>query len=851
MTLISNGTADVPSAGSGTGQVVRVSTTGNQNIDGLLDGYKWSGDTVTVAFPGTASVYGSGYDEAVHGFRPLTPQMVATASAAFTQVMAFTNLRITEGNAWTANIRLAHSSMPETAYAYTPYPDIKAGDAWFSGTTYDAPGRGDYAWYTFLHEIGHALGLKHPHETSPDVPVRMSSAYDFMEYSVMSYRSYAGATIAGGYPNEQYGFAQSYMMYDIAALQKLYGADYTNNAGNNVYTFSPTTGTMFIDGRSQGTPGANRILLTIWDGGGNDTYNFSNYSANLRINLTPGNASVLAPEQLVDLGDGHKASANVYNALLYNSDPRSLIENAIGGSGNDTVTGNQASNVLDGGAGYDTLTTPGSLFRYAISSDSGGTVFEGSQGRDTARNFEQFKFDDGLVVQADGNARVDDLFYFRSNRDIWNAHADPDMHYSQAGWREGRDPNAFFDTSWYLAQNPDVAAARINPLEHYHLAGWKEGRDPSAQFDTSSYLAFNPDIAAARIDPLEHYLAQGIYEGRSAKVFATTNSLSFVTLSYSGPDVILTDAAGPHRLTGIEQYKFWDGLVVQADGKALVDDLFYYDNNLDVWNAHVDPDTHYAQGGWRQGRDPNAFFDTSWYLAQNPDVAAAGVNPLEHYHLAGWKEGRDPSAQFDTSSYLAFNPDIAAARIDPLEHYLAQGIYEGRSAKVFATTNSLSFVTLSYSGSDVILTDAAGPHRLTGIEQYKFWDGLVVQADGKALVDDLFYYDDNLDVWNAHVDPDTHYAQGGWRQGRDPNAFFDTSWYLAQNPDVAAAGVNPLEHYHLTGWKQGRDPSARFDTSAYLAANPDVAAARIDPLEHYLAQGMYEGRVIPNDTLLA
>jgi len=453
---------------------------------------------------------------------------------------------------------------------------------------------------------------------------------------------------------------------------------------------------MFIDGQSQGTPGANRIFRTIWDGGGNDTYDFSNYASDLAVDLRPGGYSRLSSSQIADLGNNHHAKGNVYNALLYNDDPRSLIENARGGIGNDTIVGNQANNqlsggsgndvldgrtgndVLIGGAGTDTAVIHARLTQTTVSTSPGGPILHSPLGHDTLVGIEQYRFDDGTVVQADGNVEVDDLFYYVSNRDVWNAHVDPETHYAQAGWKEGRNPNALFDTKYYLAQNPDVAAAKVDPLEHYHLAGWREGRDPSAQFDTSSYLAFNPDIAAARIDPLEHYLAQGIYEGRSIKVFATANSFGVVALSYSGPNVIITDAAGPHRLTGVEQYKFRDGLVVQADGKALVDDLFYFRGNRDIWNAQIDPDMHYAQAGWREGRNPNALFDTNWYLAQNPDVAAAKVNPLEHYHLAGWHEGRDPSARFDTSAYLAANPDIAAARIDPLEHYLMQGMYEGR-----------------------------------------------------------------------------------------------------------------------------------------------------------------------------
>ncbi|MGF6229048.1 hypothetical protein QFZ27_003003 [Inquilinus ginsengisoli] len=99
MSLITDSALDIPSAGAGSGRVVWAGSTGNRNIDGLLDGYKWSGDSITVAYPGTASAYGSGYSEALHGFRPLTGPMIAAAGNIFTQIMSFTNLRITEGSA--------------------------------------------------------------------------------------------------------------------------------------------------------------------------------------------------------------------------------------------------------------------------------------------------------------------------------------------------------------------------------------------------------------------------------------------------------------------------------------------------------------------------------------------------------------------------------------------------------------------------------------------------------------------------------------------------------------------------------------------------------------------------------
>jgi hypothetical protein len=134
-------------------------------------------------------------------------------------------------------------------------------------------------------------------------------------------------------------------------------------------------------------------------------------------------------------------------------------------------------------------------------------------------------------------------------------------------------------------------------------------------------------------------------------------------------------------------------------------------------------------------------------------------------------------------------------------------------------------------------------HDLTGATRLFFNDGHIDEADGAPLVDDLYYDSEYPDVYLAGMDPEAHYAQYGWHEGRNPNAYFDTNYYLAQSPDVAAAGINPLEHFNTYGWHEGRNHSARFSTRGYLSAYPDVAAVGIDPLTHFLQFGMTEGRM--------
>jgi hypothetical protein len=92
---------------------------------------------------------------------------------------------------------------------------------------------------------------------------------------------------------------------------------------------------------------------------------------------------------------------------------------------------------------------------------------------------------------------------------------------------------------------------------------------------------------------------------------------------------VTIDGPSSHTvLSGFERYQFTDGTVDNKDGNPLVDDLFYFARNHDVWDAHADADQHYENSGWHEGRDPNAFFSTSIYLSANTDVRAANVNPL-------------------------------------------------------------------------------------------------------------------------------------------------------------------------------------------------------------------------------
>ncbi|TKW77503.1 MAG: matrixin family metalloprotease, partial [Bradyrhizobium icense] len=358
---------------------VGVSATNNPEIDGLLGGSKWSG-SITYSFPDAPSDYpSSGYSQtnepAVSGFSSAPTQMQAAINYAIGLIKGYTNISISYAGTNTADIQIAQSPAANpTSYAYYPGNYSAGGDIWF-GTAYNysQAALGNYYFATALHELGHAVGLKHSQETGGVANVAVPAAHDDSEYTIMSYRSYVGAPLTG-YTAESYGFSQTYMANDIIALQTLYGANYNTQSGNTVYTWSATTGQMFINGVGQLAPGggvggsANRVFETIWDGNGVDTYDLSNYSNGVSIDLNPGAWTTTSSTQKAYLGNGHYAQGNILNAYLFNGDARSYIDNAIGGAGNDTLIGNAIANRLTGGAGRDTMTGGGGADTFVFAS---------------------------------------------------------------------------------------------------------------------------------------------------------------------------------------------------------------------------------------------------------------------------------------------------------------------------------------------------------------------------------------------------------------------------------------------------------------------------------------------------
>jgi serralysin len=372
------------SAAQASGLSRPIEATGDPRLDGILSNITWRSRNLTFAFPDLPfRKQPPGID-----FEPLSDIQRGIERAVFKELEQFTLLKFEEisdadqadltFSRWQNESRLGRvdGRLPDGMGGWVERP----GQTWLSDldaafTNQSLEGDAFHFW---RHETGHILGLEHPHNnyTRVSAPIEL----DNISNTVMSYR------IAKKQPparQKNFVYSTTYMPLDILSLQYLHGANFLTNAADTIYKFVPDQSALFE---------------TIWDGGGRDTLDFSAYQTDGRFDIRPGEFSTPSRSQLATFTGGAHAEGSIALALLPSGDTRALIEDIAVGSGDNTITLNQANNNVRLGSGKN---------RVVVFPRTGADTIEGFDADDCV-DLTNYFIEDRMVHITAGLIKIDE-----------------------------------------------------------------------------------------------------------------------------------------------------------------------------------------------------------------------------------------------------------------------------------------------------------------------------------------------------------------------------------------------------------------------------------------------------------
>ena len=324
------------------------------------------------------------YNNEILAFSDAQMQNICKVFAEFEEVIDVNFVEVTEGSGQVGTIRIGLSGGQFEDYAAFAVGSGRywssSGDIWFFRDAVSDDFEPGSSWYygALIHELGHAMGLKHPHEISNDNAATMPDALDQANYTLLSYNEpdWDWAQ-AGG--DEIWTISNSLQVHDITALQYLCGANSTYNIENTVYTFDAAV----------------PFSLTLWDAGGVDMLDFSQLTLGSTVSLEPGSYSTVPSPNWTPVDNLGIAFGTI-------------IENVIGTSGDDVIHGSGAPNhllchagndIIHGGGGDDVL-EPHNQSRAGDDTLMGGAGYDVYflSGGDTCVEYEGEGFDTIVLV---------------------------------------------------------------------------------------------------------------------------------------------------------------------------------------------------------------------------------------------------------------------------------------------------------------------------------------------------------------------------------------------------------------------------------------------------------------------
>jgi serralysin len=342
-----------------------------------------SGDTLRFSFLAAPPSDASADDRL--GFVPMNDAQRAATRAALQSWAAMADLVFVEvATGGDLQFGTNNQVADKTAgYAYFPDPAYRPSSAVYLNNQEASSlklSAGEYGFAVLIHEIGHALGLKHPGnyngESGEGKPPFLPEELDNTDYTQMSYVDGNATEAMGLYPSTP-------MLLDIFAIQYVYGPNFKYRAGDDVYKFT-----------DRSTPQA------IWDAGGVNTFDFSGCTGDTVIDLHEGEYSATRPGYdniWIAFGTGiAKAIGGAGNDEIYCGYDGSIV---LAGAGSDLIFSGDGDDTIDGGDGADIARYLGDASQFMLVNQGTGWRVVG-EGVDYWSGVESFQFDDTITSTA-------------------------------------------------------------------------------------------------------------------------------------------------------------------------------------------------------------------------------------------------------------------------------------------------------------------------------------------------------------------------------------------------------------------------------------------------------------------